>query len=185
MTEDEEAAALKAVCARRGLHVPQNDADSMAWKALAMDLAKDEPELQERGKPGRPPSMSTFEVFCYFLLISDAVALGKKERPVCKFICEQSRYKHRLDITWETLRKKVSDFRSNQHRLIKDPNFRTELLEGAADAIELLADYVEHKKPKAEETDKIVRSARYLIEGVEQYLAGVKDLTVDKILGEN
>ncbi len=182
MTKGEEAAALKAVFARRGLRVPQSDED---WKALAMALmVAHEPEFQERGEPGRPNSLSEVEdLVCHFMLYyirhrwnipedlrERTFTAGKtlSELEACRQLGEA------IKINPETLKSRLARYRSTRKTITKflarDPEFMTQLREGRDKANKILKSYLDlHPEYGAE---------------VEDFMQWFNE-AVDKHLGEN
>jgi hypothetical protein len=174
MRKDEKAAALEAVCARRGLRVPQNDADSIAWKALAMsELAEHEPEFQERGKPGRPRKLYLAFPTIEFPTIEDVMLLlfsieatrdpRKSRRQAYKLIGEH--IKRSPDTIKDNLRKLEKKI------IERDPKFLARLRKERGEINKIMRTHIATLKPE----DKAE------VEYMMQWFNG----RVDILLGEN
>ncbi len=132
MTKEEEAAKLAAVCARLGTPVPQDAADSIAWKALAMSLAEREPEFQERGKPGKPGLLSLAEDFvCHAMLWDimfrwDIPADIRKRKPKIGILEACRELGDAIGIKPETLKSRIRRFQKTTLKKLRDhPGFMT------------------------------------------------------------
>lgn len=180
MTEEEEAAKIEAVCARLGISVPQSDEDRKNWKALALaEMAAHEPEFQERGKPGRPSSLSEVEdlvchLMLYFIRQRWTIAEDIRERKFTVDELEACRQLGKaIKINPETLRSRLARYRSTRKTIKKfetrDPKLMAQLREERDKANNILKSYMEfYPEYKAEVEDFI------------QWF----DEAVDKLLGE-
>ena len=123
MTQDEEAAMIKAVCARLGRPIPRTKTGLTAL-VLALEAereGKNAPPQSPEKPSGRPSGLT---VLGALLLSSNVSILGVE---ACKKICEEKRGMQQ-DINPETLRTKSSKLRNQRSKFIKDEKFKAKLL---------------------------------------------------------
>ena len=156
MTEEEEKAALEAICARLGKPMPKHYDAEWAGLLLAQDAQGKPKKPRKLGGPVRPPGRPTefwswLNALTFSRIVSDLIHESKKQNKkmseiqACEEVCKLMRKRQRellrtiqdedtkdvikkMKLSEKTLRRKSIRLRTERDKFINDERFKTRLL---------------------------------------------------------